>query len=159
MENETSLDYRVLSLKVIPLILKVTNVVPVEGVTSPVDAQRLGYLDRIDKLQERFPIPEKFHLVSREVDKGAFRYDLAMTFESLENPSPFLLVFADVVGITPEKEVEQKQTVVLWQFHSPEPLSTYQLGHLVREHGETFPPACHPVFVGFELVGAYRGQS
>lgn len=157
MLEETSLDYKFLRLQVIPLILKVYDATPIEGIVPDVNRSIQYLLDKIENLPETFPIPENFHRISHEVVKGTFRYDLKLTFKRSQNLFPFSLRFPKLYEDLVSKGMESNQIEVFWFIHSPERLSRYQLAHLVREYGSSFTPACHSLFVSFELVGAWKG--
>lgn len=158
MEDITKLEYHIISLCVIPVTLKVYGVTPIEGDPPVIDRQVQWYLDKIDRLEERIPIPENFHLVTRDVSKGIYRYVVKVTYEKPlfgYIPSPTQReALVRVWG----RYLKPEQIGVFWYLYSPERLSKYQIGHLLREYGDSFPPPCHPVFLSYDLVGAYRSQ-
>jgi len=157
MQEETSFDYVCLSLQVIPLILKVYDVTPIEWEVPETNRQVQWYLDKIERLDDTFPIPVKFHLPSNDVPKDVFRYTLKLTFRPSQPSFPFSLKFSDLYDDLVSKGMETGEIKVFWFLFSPEPMSKYQIETLLKQYGEVYAPVCHPLYVGFELVGALRG--
>jgi len=142
---------------VIPLTLKVNNVVVLVADKPEVNRQVQYYLDKVERLDDKPLIPEKFHLLTSDIDCGCFRYDLSLSFTTSSPTLPFSQKFSELVEDLVEKGMEKDQFDVVWFVYSPERLSKYKLECLVKQYGEVFHPEGYSVLLSFQMVGVWRG--
>lgn len=115
-------------------------------------------LDKVKRLGDESPIPSKFHQVKGDIEKGAFCYELHLTYSKVVEEE--FSVEAQVDGvISIVTEIERPCSIrVCWALFSPQPLSVNQLESVIKQYGEIYHPLDFTTLLRQELVGAWKGE-